>query len=151
MNELNVTRLVDMARLRPFHVWLTFWCLLAMMADGFDLLNASIAGPAIIKEWGISRADLGPVFSASLVGFLVGAPFFGYLGDRFGRRMAIISSLLFVGVSTLARPPGRAIWRSYSGCGSSAVSPWVACCLTASRLTPNSRPSGCARQCWWSC
>ena len=69
-----------------------------MMADGFDLLNASIAGPAIIKEWGISRAALGPVFSASLVG----APFFGYLGDRYGRRVAIISSLLFVGASTLA-------------------------------------------------
>jgi len=102
MNELNITRLVDTARLRPFHFWLTFWCLLAMMADGFDLLNASVAGPAIIKDWGISRAALGPVFSASLVGFLVGAPFFGYLGDRYGRRFAIIVSLFFVGVSTLA-------------------------------------------------
>src|SRR2546430_16334435 len=69
MNELNITRLVDMARLRPFQVWLTFWCLLAMMVDGFDLLNASIAGPAIIKEWGISRAALGPVFSPAWLAF----------------------------------------------------------------------------------
>jgi len=102
MNELNVSRLVDAARLRPFHFWLTFWCLLAMMADGFDLLNASIAGPALIKEWGISRAALGPVFSASLAGFFVGAPFFGYLGDRFGRRLAIISALIFIGITTFA-------------------------------------------------
>jgi MFS family permease len=51
---------------------------------------------------GISRATLGPVFSASLVGFLVGAPFFGYVGDRFGRRVAIISSLIIVGLTTLA-------------------------------------------------
>jgi MFS transporter, AAHS family, 4-hydroxybenzoate transporter len=102
MNEIDISRLVDTTRLRPFHIWLTAWCLLAMMADGFDLLNASIAGPALIKEWGISRAALGPVFSASLVGFLVGAPFFGYLGDRFGRRIAIISSLAFIGVTTLA-------------------------------------------------
>ena len=63
MNELNVSHLVDNARLRPFHFRLIFWCLLAMMADGFDLLNASIAGPALIKEWGIDRAALGPVFS----------------------------------------------------------------------------------------
>jgi AAHS family 4-hydroxybenzoate transporter-like MFS transporter len=102
MREINVSHLVDTARLRPFHFRLIFWCLLAMMADGFDLLNASIAGPAIIKEWGISRATLGPVFSASLVGFLVGAPFFGYVGDRFGRRVAIISSLIIVGLTTLA-------------------------------------------------
>jgi MFS transporter, AAHS family, 4-hydroxybenzoate transporter len=102
MNEINISRLVDTARLRPFHLWLIGWCLLAMMADGFDLLNASIAGPALIKEWGISRASLGPVFSASLVGFFVGAPFFGYLGDRFGRRLAIIISLILVGVTTLA-------------------------------------------------
>lgn len=102
MNELNISRLVDSARLRPFHFWLIFWCLLAMMADGFDLLNASIAGPALIKEWGIDRAALGPVFSASLAGFFVGAPFFGYLGDRFGRRLAIVSALLFIGVTTFA-------------------------------------------------
>jgi AAHS family 4-hydroxybenzoate transporter-like MFS transporter len=102
MNEINISRLVDTTRLRPFHLWLTAWCLLAMMADGFDLLNASIAGPALIKEWGISRASLGPVFSASLVGFFVGAPFFGYLGDRFGRRIAIITSLILVGVTTWA-------------------------------------------------
>ena len=38
MNELNISRLVDNARLRPFHFWLILWCLLAMMADGFDLL-----------------------------------------------------------------------------------------------------------------
>ena len=102
MNELNISRLVDNARLRPFHFWLILWCLLAMMADGFDLLNASIAGPALIKQWNISRAALGPVFSASLVGFFVGAPFFGWLGDRFGRRLAIISALLFIGVTTFA-------------------------------------------------
>jgi MFS transporter, AAHS family, 4-hydroxybenzoate transporter len=102
MNELNISRLVDAARLRPFHLWLAFWCLLAMMADGFDLLNASIAGPALIKDWGINRAALGPVFSASLAGFFVGAPFFGYLGDRYGRRLAIISALFFIGVTTFA-------------------------------------------------
>jgi MFS transporter, AAHS family, 4-hydroxybenzoate transporter len=130
MNEVNVSRLVDTSRLRPFHFWLTFWCLLAMMADGFDLLNASIAGPALIQDWGISRAALGPVFSASLVGFFVGAPFFGYVGDRFGRRLAIISSLIFVGLTTLAcawaRDLQQLLWlRFLSGLGLGGVLPNV--------------------------
>jgi AAHS family 4-hydroxybenzoate transporter-like MFS transporter len=101
-----------------------------MMADGFDLLNASIAGPAIIKDWGISRAALGPVFSASLVGFFVGAPFFGYLGDRFGRRIAVISSLIFIGLTTLAgawaRDLQELLWlRFLSGLGLGGVLPNV--------------------------
>jgi MFS transporter, AAHS family, 4-hydroxybenzoate transporter len=130
MNEINVSQLVDTTRLRPFHFRLIFWCLLAMMADGFDLLNASIAGPALIKEWGVSRAALGPVFSASLVGFLVGAPFFGYVGDRFGRRLAIISSLIFVGLTTLAcawaRDVQELLWlRFLSGLGLGGVLPNV--------------------------
>jgi MFS transporter, AAHS family, 4-hydroxybenzoate transporter len=130
MNELNISRLVDAARLRPFHFWLAFWCLLAMMADGFDLLNASIAGPALIKDWGINRAALGPVFSASLVGFFVGAPFFGYLGDRYGRRLAIISALFFIGVTTFAcafaTDLQELLWlRFFSGLGLGGVLPNV--------------------------
>jgi MFS transporter, AAHS family, 4-hydroxybenzoate transporter len=130
MTQVNVSRIVDSTRLRPLHFWLTLWCLLAMMADGFDLLNASIAGPAIIKDWGISRAALGPVFSASLVGFFVGAPFFGYLGDRFGRRLAIISSLIFIGLTTLAcawaRDLQELLWlRFLSGLGLGGVLPNV--------------------------
>jgi AAHS family 4-hydroxybenzoate transporter-like MFS transporter len=130
MTQINVSRIVDTARLRPFHFWLTFWCLLAMMSDGFDLLNASIAGPAIIKDWGISRAALGPVFSASLVGFFVGAPFFGYLGDRFGRRVAVISSLILIGLTTFAcawaRDLQELLWlRFLSGLGLGGVLPNV--------------------------
>jgi AAHS family 4-hydroxybenzoate transporter-like MFS transporter len=130
MRNINISRLVDTSRLRPFHLWLSLWCLLAMMADGFDLLNASIAGPALIKEWGISRAALGPVFSASLVGFLVGAPFFGYSGDRFGRRVTIISSLILVGATTLAcawatNVPELLWLRFFSGLGLGGVLPNV--------------------------
>jgi MFS transporter, AAHS family, 4-hydroxybenzoate transporter len=130
MTKINISEIVDSTRLRPLHVWLTFWCLLAMMADGFDLLNASIAGPALIKDWGISRAALGPVFSASLVGFFVGAPFFGYLGDRFGRRFAIIFSLIFVGLTTFAcawaRDLQALLWlRFFSGLGLGGVLPNV--------------------------
>ncbi len=130
MDQINVSRLVDTSKLRPFHFWLTFWCLLAMMADGFDLLNASIAGPALIKEWNISRAALGPVFSASLVGFFFGAPLFGYLGDRFGRKWTIIISLLFLGLSTFvcafAANLQELLWlRFLSGVGLGGVIPNV--------------------------
>src|SRR5580692_2882964 len=130
MTQINISHIVDSSRLRPFHVLLTFWCLLAMMADGFDLLNASIAGPALIKAWNINRAALGPVFSASLVGFFFGAPLFGYLGDRFGRKRTIIISLVFLGLSTFvcafAANLQELLWlRFLSGVGLGGVIPNV--------------------------
>jgi AAHS family 4-hydroxybenzoate transporter-like MFS transporter len=130
MEPINVSRLIDAAKLRPYHFWIAFWCLLAIMADGFDLLNASIAGPALIKEWNISRASLGPVFSASFFGFFIGAPLFGYAGDRYGRKLAIILSLIFLGLATFvcafATGLQELLWlRFLSGIGLGGVIPNV--------------------------
>ena len=46
--------------------------------------------------------SLGPVFSASLVGILFGSALFGWVGDRYGRKAALVWSNLLFGVFTLA-------------------------------------------------
>src|SRR3954466_10016065 len=75
---------------------------LSLISDGFDLQTASFAAPGLVQEWGTSRAALGPVLSAVLVGVLIGAPFFGWFGDRRGRKRAIVlGSLLFGSFSLL--------------------------------------------------
>ena len=47
------------------------------------------------------RGALGPVFSASLIGILFGSALFGWIGDRYGRKAALIASNLLFGVFTL--------------------------------------------------
>jgi MFS transporter, AAHS family, 4-hydroxybenzoate transporter len=44
---------------------------------------------------------LGPVFSASLIGILFGSGIFGWIGDRYGRKAALIWANLLFGVFTL--------------------------------------------------
>src|SRR3954454_17804118 len=56
-------------------------------------------GPA--KEWGLTKAALGPVFSAGLFGLMIGALGFGALADRIGRKKIIIFSTLAFGIGTL--------------------------------------------------
>ena len=46
--------------------------------------------------------QLGPVFSASLIGILFGSALFGWIGDRYGRKVALISANLLFGVFTFA-------------------------------------------------
>jgi AAHS family 4-hydroxybenzoate transporter-like MFS transporter len=71
--------------------------------DGYDITAISFAAPELVKAWGIADySAFGPVFGASLVGMLVGAPTFGYFGDRYGRKAAIVTSCIIIGVFTLA-------------------------------------------------
>jgi len=100
--EIDVDTVVDGQKFGRFNLGLLVWSFLAMFTDGFEISSLGLAAPHIIREWHVPAAALGPTLSASLVGILVGAPLFGHLGDRYGRRFAIILGCLVFGVTTLA-------------------------------------------------
>lgn len=97
----NISTLIEEQKTGRFAVGLLFWCFLIMLMDGYDQTAVSFAAPAIIKEWHVARGGFGPVFGAGLFGTLVGSFIFGYFGDRFGRKRAIVSGSLFFGLLTL--------------------------------------------------
>jgi AAHS family 4-hydroxybenzoate transporter-like MFS transporter len=99
---VQVSRLLDQRGLRSFHYSLIFWCVLLSLIDGYDIAAIAFAAPHLVREWGLKPGQLGPVFSASLVGILFGSALFGWIGDRYGRKIALISSNLLFGVFTLA-------------------------------------------------
>lgn len=100
--RINIEELVDGQKLGWFNLNLLAWSFLAMFADGYEITAMAFAGPDLARDWGIESSSLGPVFSASLFGIFVGAPLLGYVGDRFGRKTAIVAGLLTCGLSTLA-------------------------------------------------
>ena len=77
-------------------------CLLLTMIDGFDTQSIGFAGPAIIKDWNLPPAALGPIFSAGLFGALIGAIILGAAADRFGRIQALTVSVFLFSVGTMA-------------------------------------------------
>jgi MFS transporter, AAHS family, 4-hydroxybenzoate transporter len=99
---IEVSRLLDERGLSAFQIKLIVWSLLLVLIDGYDIAAIAFAGPHLIKAWGIQPSALGPVLSASLVGILFGSALFGWIGDRFGRKAALIGSNLLFGVLTLA-------------------------------------------------
>lgn len=102
LRRIDITRLVDDRRLNWFNWQVVLACFFVAIADGYDISAAAFAGPSLVKAWHIqSMASLGPAFSASLFGIFFGSPIFGWLGDRFGRKRAIIASCLVIGVFTL--------------------------------------------------
>ncbi len=98
----DIDELVDGQRFGRFNLGLLVWSFLAMFTDGFEISSLGLAAPHVIRDWHVTAAQLAPVLSASLFGIMIGGPLFGWLGDRHGRRVAIITGCLIFGLTTLA-------------------------------------------------
>jgi AAHS family 4-hydroxybenzoate transporter-like MFS transporter len=97
-----VSRLLDERGLSSFQIKLIIWSFFIVLIDGYDIAAIAFAAPSLAKEWALKPGAFGPVFSASLIGILFGSAMFGWVGDRYGRKAALIESNLLFGVFTLA-------------------------------------------------
>lgn len=71
-------------------------CALLMFLDGFDTQAISYIVPALSRDWHLPREILGSIFSAALVGLMIGYLAIAPLSARFGhKRMMLASTLLF--------------------------------------------------------
>jgi len=98
--SLNISEVIDRSRLGPFQVGICVLCGLCLIMDGFDVQAMGYVAPAIIREWKIPNAELGPVFGAGLLGVLIGSLLFSMLADKVGRRPVLIGMTLFFSVMT---------------------------------------------------
>jgi MFS transporter, AAHS family, 4-hydroxybenzoate transporter len=100
---IDVDRLVDEQAITSFNWMLVVTCFVITMIDGYDISAAPAAGPFFVREWHLaSPAALTVPFSATNFGVLFGAPLFGWIGDRYGRKPAIMISLVLFGLFTAA-------------------------------------------------
>ncbi|WP_240162748.1 MULTISPECIES: MFS transporter [unclassified Paraburkholderia] len=99
---LDVSRLIDEQKVGWFAVLLIASTWLVMLTDGYELSALAFAAPSLIRAWHIERSVLGPVFGANIFGIMIGSIVFGYVGDRIGRKRAILFGACWYGVATLA-------------------------------------------------
>jgi AAHS family 4-hydroxybenzoate transporter-like MFS transporter len=99
---VDVSKLIDDQPVRLFHVLLVLTLFLFQISDGYDVQVMGIAGPGVAPNLHMSKVMLGPVLSASVFGLVFGAPLFGWIGDRYGRRPSLLIGLTLFGVLSLA-------------------------------------------------
>jgi MFS transporter, AAHS family, 4-hydroxybenzoate transporter len=100
--RIDVATVLDRGRWTTYQKLLTALAAIAVTFDGFDIQILGFAIPSIMRDWHLARADFAPVLAIGLAGMVLGSPLAGYCGDRFGRRMALIGSVVLFGAATIA-------------------------------------------------
>jgi len=97
---INVGRLLDDGRWTGYQQRLVALTALAIIFDGADNQLLGTAIPAIMRDWQLARAAFAPVLALGMAGMMIGGAIAGLIGDRLGRKTALIASVFLFGVAT---------------------------------------------------
>ena len=103
-SEIQVGDTINVGSLLDSSGWSRYQTLIAVLAavvtifDGFNIQILAFAIPLLTRQWHVERSQFGAVLAVGLVGMALGSLLAGYCGDRFGRRPAIIGSVLLFGL-----------------------------------------------------
>jgi MFS transporter, AAHS family, 4-hydroxybenzoate transporter len=105
-SAIDISHLVDNRPIDRWLIGLTALCALVLVFDGYDTQAIGYVAPALAKEFNATKSSLGPIFSAGLLGLLLGSLICGPAADRFGRRTVMIAATswfaLCAGITPLA-------------------------------------------------
>ena len=101
VQTIDIPSVIDSNRLSRSQLLILMMVGLTVVMDGFDMQSMGYVAPAIIADWGVSKAELGPVFGAGLFGMLVGSLTLSVLADKIGRRPVLIWATVFFSLCML--------------------------------------------------
>lgn len=144
MTTLDLQSTIDSHRVSALQRRVLLLCFGVVVLDGLDVAMVSFLAPSLISDWGVSKAELGPVVTSGLVGLAFGSLIAGPLSDRFGRRGVIVASMTFFGVASVATALTTDIWwfsvmRVITGFGLGAALPNAT--ILVSEYAPSRRRS----------
>src|SRR5277367_1036946 len=104
MAEITVSPVeaaLENQRIGSLQIRVALLCGMVQVCDGYDLNAIAWVAPSLIKGWGLTPPAFTTAFLWSSIGIMVGALSAGPLGDRFGRKPVLVSSLVVFGLASL--------------------------------------------------
>lgn len=104
----SVGQRLDRLTWTPFHSRVLLLLGIGWLLDSFEVSVIGNVLGVLKKLWQVTDAQASLLVTVWLVGIMVGALFFGYLADRFGRRKLFLATLLLYSTCTVisALSPG---------------------------------------------
>ena len=129
-NALTVGEVIDQRPFGRLQVMTVVLCILVAVLDGFDTQAIGFLAPAIARSLALPLPKFGSVFTAGLVGLMIGAITLGPLADRFGRKRMLVLATAGFGACAFATAfanslPELLIMRFLTGLGLGGAMPNV--------------------------
>jgi len=135
VRTIDIGALIETRPLGRFQYLMGALGLLILFVDGLDNSAIQVGAPTLLKAFHAGRGALGPVLGAGSAGAILGALVFGYAADRWGRRPAILVSVIFYSLATLISAGATSLFqlgalRFVAGMGVAGVVPVTIALLT---------------------
>ncbi len=106
-------------------------CFILNFNDGIDVLLVSYSSNDIISQWGLSKTEMGYIFSVALAGMTLGAFLIAPQADRYGRRRIFLIAIGLIviglfGVGICDNYPTMLAMRFLTGLGIGGILPTMA-------------------------
>jgi len=100
--RVDVAKVLDGRHWSGYQKWLVALVAMTIVFDGIDNQLLGIVIPTVMGEWDVPRSAFASVVSLGYLGMMVGGLAGGLIGDRFGRRTALLASMVEFGLFTVA-------------------------------------------------
>ena len=134
-SDVDIAPILENRRIGRFQALTLALGCLTLFVDGLDYSAINVGAPAILRGFHAESSAMRFVFGWSFFGIFVGSVLFGYIGDKFGRKVGTVLGVLAYSLPALVTVFAHSLdeltfWRFLAGIGIGGVVPNIIALLT---------------------